>query len=383
MTADVDEKVEEAAKPAEAAAPEMAAGSVEATETAQEELLQIGSVAPPLNIPEWVMGKEVDSFEAGKTYVVEFWATWCPPCRTSMPHLSKLQEEYGDAVTFIGVSDEDRATVDAFFAKEQDDENTWAEIISYSIAIDPNRGTHKDYMQAAKQQGIPTAFVVGPEGFIEWIGHPMEMDDPLAQMASGAWDREAARAKQIAAAEAQRRLQGAMRELQQAQSDGDYDKAIGIIDELMAELPQAGPRLGMAKISMLLGAERTEEANTMLGELAEENWENSGFLNGLAWSMATEMKGVELADAMKYAERANELANDQDGSILDTVARVAYEIGDLAKAVEWQKKAVAADPSMQETLDRYEAELAGGSEDDDAADEPSDAPVDTADAPAE
>jgi tetratricopeptide (TPR) repeat protein len=99
--------------------------------------------------------------------------------------------------------------------------------------------------------------------------------------------------------------------------------------------------------------------------------------------MAIEMKGVELADAMKYAERANELANDQDGSILDTVARVAYEMGDLAKAVEWQKKAVAADPSMQETLDRYEAELAGGSEDDDAADEPSDAPVDTADAPAE
>ena len=46
-------------------------------------------------------------------------------------------------------------------------------------------------MQAAGQNGIPTAFLVGKTGLIEWIGHPMTMDKPLAQVVAGDWDRSA------------------------------------------------------------------------------------------------------------------------------------------------------------------------------------------------
>ena len=50
-------------------------------------------------------------------------------------------------------------------------------------------------MRAAGQSGIPTAFIVGKTGQVEWIGHPMTMDEPLAQVVAGDWDRAAAKAE--------------------------------------------------------------------------------------------------------------------------------------------------------------------------------------------
>lgn len=61
--------------------------------------LTIGSRAPALDIEHWVQraGRGDDfapitTLEPGKVTVIEFWATWCPPCRASMPHLADLQK---------------------------------------------------------------------------------------------------------------------------------------------------------------------------------------------------------------------------------------------------------------------------------------------------
>ena len=65
--------------------------------------LKVGDPAPALKVDKWVKGDEVSSFQPGHVYVVEFWATWCPPCKEAIPHLTELQHKFKD-VAFIGVA---------------------------------------------------------------------------------------------------------------------------------------------------------------------------------------------------------------------------------------------------------------------------------------
>src|SRR5262245_3831572 len=67
-----------------------------------DDIMNIGDAPPPLAVSSFVKGDKIDSFEHDKTYVVEFWATWCGPCRGSIPHLTELAHKYKD-VQFIGV----------------------------------------------------------------------------------------------------------------------------------------------------------------------------------------------------------------------------------------------------------------------------------------
>src|SRR5207247_6903034 len=65
--------------------------------------LGIGDPAPAIQVKEFVKGAPVTSLEKGKRYVVEFWATWCGPCRVSIPHLTEMQKKHPE-FTFVGVS---------------------------------------------------------------------------------------------------------------------------------------------------------------------------------------------------------------------------------------------------------------------------------------
>ena len=66
-------------------------------------LINIGDSAPPLRVRAWLKGGPVHHFKRDNVYVVEFWATWCGPCKAEMPQLTAMASEYKDKVTFIGV----------------------------------------------------------------------------------------------------------------------------------------------------------------------------------------------------------------------------------------------------------------------------------------
>ena len=66
------------------------------------QLLGVGDPAPKLAVKSFVKGEPIKSLEPGKVYVVEFWATWCGPCRVTIPHLTELQKKHVDVV-FVGV----------------------------------------------------------------------------------------------------------------------------------------------------------------------------------------------------------------------------------------------------------------------------------------
>jgi len=156
--------------------------------------LKVGDAAPGLSIAEWVKHAkghpEGDvSFEEGTTYVVEFWATWCTPCRKSIPHLTEIQNKYEpDELRIIGVTTEESDVVKRFVKKQ-------GRRMNYSVAIDKRNGTSRAWMRAASLSGIPAAFIVGPEGKVQWYGHPVgsgleEFEEILEKVMGGRYNRK-------------------------------------------------------------------------------------------------------------------------------------------------------------------------------------------------
>jgi thiol-disulfide isomerase/thioredoxin len=120
-----------------------------------------GSAAPALQIEKWLTAKPEMS---GKFVLVDFWATWCGPCRQSIPHLNQLSEKFGDKLVVIGLSDESESSVNAMKSPA----------IKYTSAID-TRGRMKKELAV---RGIPHALIIDPRGIVRFEGHPGYLNQP-------------------------------------------------------------------------------------------------------------------------------------------------------------------------------------------------------------
>jgi peroxiredoxin len=88
----------------------------------------------------------------GKVVLVNFWATWCPPCRKEMPDLNALYQRFKDqGFVILAISDEEVGKVKPFIAERN---------ISYPVMLDPGRKVN-DLFQV---EGIPKSFVYDREG---------------------------------------------------------------------------------------------------------------------------------------------------------------------------------------------------------------------------
>ncbi|MCM4168677.1 Thiol-disulfide oxidoreductase ResA [Arenibacter antarcticus] len=111
----------------------------------------------PLDTYEWELTDlkgETLQFESQKKNVVllNYWATWCPPCVAEMPTLQKLYDDYGDKVTFMFVTDDDRKKVDAFLEKR----NLYLPVY-YSNSPEP---------KVLSSKLLPTTYIINKEGKI-------------------------------------------------------------------------------------------------------------------------------------------------------------------------------------------------------------------------
>ncbi|MBL8048717.1 MAG: redoxin domain-containing protein [Chthonomonas sp.] len=324
--------------------------------------LKEGAKAPALAVAKWVKGKPVPKFEKGKIYVVEFWATWCGPCKTSIPHITEMAKKYAGKVSFNGISvwENKRDNKDtSYYATVEKFVKDMGTKMNYNIAIDGPAGAVSDaWMKASGQNGIPTAFIVGKDGTIAWIGHPMDgLEETLDQIIAGKFDPKANAKKRAEAAALEAEMEAAFNDLSLAMGTQDYDKVSDIYRKLSAKMPTGKAQI-CASIYSAIWDQNREEALKFAKSFQADFDKDAMALNEVAWSI------VEVNDATKedymyacsLAEKAAKI-RDKDYAILDTYAYALFRCGDKAKAIEVQTKAVeladkdaAADAELKKEL---------------------------------
>ena len=327
-----------------------------------DDLLTIGSDAPALDVEHWVQNGEgkfgkVTKFEKDKVYVVEFWATWCGPCVASMPHIVETQKKYAEkGVQIVSISNEPKETVEEFLDRKvprSEKEMTFRDLTkSYCLTTDPDGSVNESYMEAAGQNGIPCAFIVGKDGKIEWIGHPMQMDEPLKSVVEGKWDRKAF-ADEF---KEQQEMQALQMKVQQQVGlllrDKKFKEALEKFDELTAPVKSPEMKLQFAMMKLRLhqiaSSEQSEVAKTLKDTLAMAS-KDPMMSNQVAWTVweMTEQGQLKkdkelLGEALKVAQAAaDKLEGEPKAMTLDTVAHLNYGLGNIADAIKAQKAAIA------------------------------------------
>ena len=123
----------------------------------------VGREAPDFTLTD-VHGQEVRLADLrGKAVIVDFWATWCPPCQALMPDLEAIARKYSDRLEVVAVSvDGDPEAVVPPFAREH----------GYSFTLTADARGHEVARAWGGTRGIPCTYLVDPDGVVRnhWLG---------------------------------------------------------------------------------------------------------------------------------------------------------------------------------------------------------------------
>jgi thiol-disulfide isomerase/thioredoxin len=316
---------------------------------AAAQLLGVGDPAPRLTLGDWLKGEPVAEFQRGSTYVVDFWATWCVPCRRSIPELSALQERFAPhGVRVLGVAVwEDKPSAVAPYVAELGPQ------INYSVARDyvlpdarPEQGAMaRAWLRAAEEKLLPTTFIVDAAGRVAWIGNPLDAAGPLEQIVAGEWDIERARAAHRQRVEVRRRL-GKVQDLLFGAKGPRWKEALLEIDALQVFHPPSEAEVAAYRVWVLFNLGRDDEAYPYAHRIVDGLIKDAPIaLNLVAWAIvdprAPRSMPSDLALALRVAKRANELSESKNPAILDTLALVHFKLGEFERAIELQEIAAA------------------------------------------
>jgi thiol-disulfide isomerase/thioredoxin len=321
-----------------------AAGGLAAAVARADDILEVGDHAPSLAVSGWVKGEKIDRFEPGKTYVVEFWATWCAPCKASIPKLTELAHKYKEkGVRFIGVNvrQDDVSKVRPFV-------DDMGDKMDYCVALDdvPAKGDPwdgamaKTWMLAAEERAIPAAFIVH-DGKIAWIGLPMELDRPLEQIVNGSWDLGAA----VETRHAIVKKKLIRRKILTSYRAGDHTAALAAIEAAAAQDPSMGDEFESKRFNCLCWTGRIDQAVNLGSQLLKKHQDdaitlNNAFFEVIDLNLKQEPDPRIAKLALDVLWHAHEMTKGENNDIEDSLAVALYRTGNLAAAVAAEEKAI-------------------------------------------
>lgn len=116
----------------------------------------INQKAPKLTVEKWLSEKPDTK---GKFILIDFWATWCGPCKMAIPKMNHFKTEFEKDLVVIGISDETKEQVNALTSPK----------IEYYSAID----TQREIYNILEIRGIPHCILIDPDGIVRWEGYPI------------------------------------------------------------------------------------------------------------------------------------------------------------------------------------------------------------------
>lgn len=311
--------------------------------------LRVGLAAPALKVAKWIKGEPVAEFKAGNVYVVEFWATWCGPCRATIPHMTELARKHSGQATFIGVSVWERPaekTDEGILALVEPFVKEMGEKMEYRIAVDGiGREMAESWMAAAGKNGIPCAFIVGKDGVIAWIGHPMSMDKVLEGVIAGTFDVKAEAKRQETEWRQQQERVKLEAPIRAALTAKDNKAVVEAIDKALAVQPEMEEDLMPVRFNALV---QVDEAagfaylKTLLEKGSFEKNPYHAFNAGAIVSRNIEkLKNPDFALIVAAMEKG-QAGEQENPGVLVIYAEMLSRVGRPGDAVAIQQKAVQA-----------------------------------------
>lgn len=115
---------------------------------------EVGMQAPDFTLTN-MNGEEVSlSDYQGQKVFLNFWASWCPPCKKEMPDMQKLHENYGDQLKILTVNIGESKSATANFMMQNK--------LNFTVLLDKNKSTAQNYLV----RGIPTSYFLDENGEI-------------------------------------------------------------------------------------------------------------------------------------------------------------------------------------------------------------------------
>jgi thiol-disulfide isomerase/thioredoxin len=299
--------------------------------------LTLGAAAPPLPHVEWIQGPAVSRFQAGRVYLVEFFATWCQPCRKSVPELKALQARHAPrGLTVVGVAAAEQAGAKELttFVK--------AQRLNYPVAFSEQADVFERWMRAGRASGLPWVFLVDKKGRVAWWGQPFDegfegaLEAVLAGRAPSLTDAQ--RAQRQARDQEGWDVQDAM---QTALQTGHESQALALIDRLLTIDPERFWYEAALKFELLLrgGDPGARDYGEFLVSSVSRNNPHALFMIGKALMAGAPVSPRDLALAERALARAMTLTHAESPEILRLLAQVKAMQGDRAGAVQLIEKA--------------------------------------------